>query len=82
MAPDRVERGGDTTVPRPPSATYVTDADLLADYRDSIRDAYATHVPWTTWDAVVEECRKRCAEVIKRGCAFRIDGAAGAFICR
>ena len=69
-------------VPAPRSATFVTDADLLADYVDSIRDAYEADVSWTTWDAVVAECRRRCADAIEREGAFRIDGAAGAFVCR
>lgn len=68
-------------VPAPPSATFVTDADLLADYVDSIRDAYEDDVPWTSWDAVVAECRRRCSDAIERDGAFRIDGATGAFIC-
>ena len=69
-------------VPARRSATFVTGADLLADYVDSIRDAYEADVPWMSWDAVVEECRRRCADAIERDGAFRIDGAAGAFVCR
>ena len=64
------------------SATFVTDANLLADYVDSIRDAYEADVPWISWDAVVKECRRRCADVIERDGAFRLDGAVGAFVCR
>lgn len=69
-------------VPAPRSATFVTDADLLADYVESLRDVYEADVPWISWDAVVAECRRRCASVIEREGAFRIDGAAGVFVCR
>ena len=72
---DHVER-----IDAPVSTTYVTDAELLADYVRSIGDLFEplTGVPW---DGVVAEVRRRAAEVIEREGAFRITGAVGAFVC-
>lgn len=67
----------------PPGTVFVTDADLLAAYVASVADHYEEQVSaWTTWDAVVDACRQRAAEVIAREGAFTIRTQVGAFVCR
>jgi SAM-dependent methyltransferase len=72
---DHVER-----IDAPVSTTYVTEADLLADYVGSVGDLLAplAGVPWA---GVVDDVRRRAAEIIERDGAFRITGSVGAFIC-
>ena len=62
---------------------FVTDADALADYVASVADHHQDEVAgWTTWDAVVEECRRRVVAHIDEHGSFTIDLSVGAFVCR
>jgi SAM-dependent methyltransferase len=66
-----------------PTMVHVVDADLLAAYVGSVADPYAAQVEsWTTWDDVIEECRRRAAEMIARDGSFDIGLRGGAFVCR
>ena len=67
----------------PPGIVSVTDADALAGYVASVGDHYGPEVAsWTSWDAVVEECRRRAAERIAEEGALRLHTSMGAFVCR
>lgn len=73
----RVER-----VDAPFGVVSVRDATALGDYVASMGDHYETEVAqWTTWDAVVTECRHRAAEVIATRGSFEISARVGAFVC-
>ena len=75
---DAVER-----VDCPPGVVSVTDAGALADYVASVADHYGPEVSaWTTWPDVVDECRRRAAEVIARHGALALRTCVGAFVCR
>ena len=80
---DQLRAGFDVVdrVDAPVTTTYVTSADLLADYVRSVGDLLQPRsgVPWA---GVVEEVRRRAASVIERDGAFTITGSVGAFICR
>jgi SAM-dependent methyltransferase len=73
----RVER-----IDAPFGVVSVSDATALADYVASMGDHYETEVAqWTTWDAVVTECRRRAAEAIATRGTFDISSRVGAFVC-
>jgi SAM-dependent methyltransferase len=73
----RVER-----VDAPFGVVLVRDAAALGDYVASVGDHYeAEVVQWTTWDAVVTECRKRASRVIATRGHFEISSRVGAFVC-
>jgi SAM-dependent methyltransferase len=66
----------------PASVVSVDDADALADYVASVGDHYAAEVAgWTTWAAVVEECRARASRAIAGDGAFTVTTSVGAFLC-
>lgn len=66
----------------PPGTVDVTDADALADYVASVGDMYEEQVSgWTTWQAVVEACRRRIATVVDRDGSFPVSSLVGAFVC-
>jgi SAM-dependent methyltransferase len=78
VAFDDVER-----VDTPPRWMIVRDADAYADYVASVGDIYEQQVhDWISWPEVVEECRRRCAEIIERDGVFRVSTEVGAFVCR
>jgi len=78
VAFDQVDR-----VDCPPVVVTVTDADALADYLASVGDHYAPQVAaWTTWDQVVDECRRRARRIIESRGGFRVSVSMGAFVCR
>jgi SAM-dependent methyltransferase len=78
VAFDHVER-----VDTPPRHMIVDDADAYAAYVASVRDIYEQQVhDWITWDDVVDECRRRCADTIERHGVFRVSTEVGAFVCR
>jgi ubiquinone/menaquinone biosynthesis C-methylase UbiE len=65
------------------STFHVTDPDLFAAYIASIRDHYEDEVSgWISWSDVVEECRRRCAEIVERDGYMAISTSFGAFVCR
>lgn len=67
----------------PAGSVLVTDVDALGDYLHSVADSYEREVePWTSWGAVVAECRRRVADVVEAEGGFRISGSVGAFVCR
>jgi SAM-dependent methyltransferase len=66
----------------PPGTVQVTDAAALADYVASVGDVYQEQVAaWTTWMAVVEECRRRTEAVVEREGSFPVSSVVGAFVC-
>jgi SAM-dependent methyltransferase len=74
----RVER-----VDAPFGVVSVRDAAAFGDYVASMGDHYEAEIAqWTTWDAVVAECRERVAQVIATNGRFDISSVVGAFVCR
>jgi hypothetical protein len=60
----------------------VSNATALGDYVGSMRDHYEAEVAqWTTWDAVVTECRDRASRRIATNGHFAISSRVGAFVC-
>jgi SAM-dependent methyltransferase len=70
-------------VDAPAGVVSVHDVDALAAYVDSVGDIYEPDVAaWTSWDEVVQKCRRRAAEIIENDGAFTISKSVGAFVCR
>jgi len=65
----------------PTTTTFVTQPDLLADYVGSVRELLEPLIG-APWDGVVEEVRRRAADIIERDGAVTITGSVGAFVCR
>jgi SAM-dependent methyltransferase len=71
-----------TVVETPPRHAVVTDPDAVAAYLESIRDHYEEQLPAGRWDHVVDEVRRRTADVVSTDGALRLTAVAGAFVCR
>ena len=67
----------------PDGTVSITDAEALAAYVASVGDLYEAEVSgWTTWAAVVDDCRRAASALIGREGALRVTSAVGAFVCR
>jgi len=71
-----------TRVDTPPRRLLLTDPDAVAAYLESIRDHYEHQLPKGRWDHVVDEVRRRTADVVAAEGALRLSTSAGAFVCR